>query len=74
MKLGCERTPLLLGFVLGPALEENLRRTMLLSRGDPSIFVTQPISLTLLIIAVTLIVSSAVAAMRSGRKSVNGEA
>ena len=44
MKLGCEPAPLLLGFVLGPMMEENLRRAMLLSRGDPTVFLTRPIS------------------------------
>ncbi len=45
----CEPAPLLLGFVLGPLLEENLRRAMILSRGDPTTFVTRPISASLLI-------------------------
>ena len=40
IKLDCEPAPLMLGFVLGPMLEENLRRAMLLSRGSPSVFVT----------------------------------
>ncbi|HEX2221516.1 MAG TPA: tripartite tricarboxylate transporter permease, partial [Candidatus Limnocylindria bacterium] len=48
VKLGCEPAPLLLGFVLGPLLEEHLRRAMIISRGDPSIFVTRPISAVLL--------------------------
>ena len=47
-KLGCEPAPLLLGFILGPMMEENLRRAMLLSRGDWSVFVTRPISAGLL--------------------------
>jgi TctA family transporter len=45
----CEPAPLLLGFVLGPMMEENLRRAMLLSRGDPTIFLTRPISAAMLI-------------------------
>jgi TctA family transporter len=48
--------PLVLGLVLGPSLEENIRRAMLLSRGDPRVFVTEPISLAFLCIAVALIV------------------
>ena len=44
-KLECEPAPLLLGFILGPMMEENLRRAMLLSRGDPTVFFTRPISL-----------------------------
>ena len=49
VKLRCEPAPLLLGFVLGPLLEENLRRAMILSRGDPTTFVTRPISAGLLL-------------------------
>ena len=55
IKLECEPAPLLLGFVLGPMMEENLRRALLLSRGDPLVFLTRPISLTLLIISAALI-------------------
>ena len=43
-KLGCESAPLLLGFILGPMMEENLRRALLLSRGDWGTFVTRPLS------------------------------
>ncbi|MFO0206954.1 MAG: tripartite tricarboxylate transporter permease, partial [Betaproteobacteria bacterium] len=50
-KLRCEPAPLLLGFILGPMMEENLRRAMLLSRGDPTVFFTRPLSLTLLLMA-----------------------
>jgi len=56
MKLECEPAPLLLGFVLGPMMEENLRRALLLSRGDPFVFVQRPISAGLLIAAALLIV------------------
>ena len=55
IKLEVEPAPLLLGFVLGPMMEENLRRALLLSRGDPMVFLTRPISLTLLIISVILV-------------------
>src|SRR5690349_11239763 len=55
VKLECEPAPLLLGFVLGPMMEENLRRALLLSRGDPTVFVQRPISAGLLIAAVLLI-------------------
>ena len=44
LKFGCEPGPLVLGFILGPLMEENLRRSMVLSRGDPMIFVSRPIS------------------------------
>jgi putative tricarboxylic transport membrane protein len=55
IKLECEPAPLILGFILGPLMEENLRRAMLLSRGDPTTFVTKPISATLLGFAVLLL-------------------
>jgi putative tricarboxylic transport membrane protein len=54
-KIGCEPAPLLLGFILGPMMEENLRRAMLLSRGDWSVFVTRPLSAGLLIAAAILL-------------------
>ena len=53
--LSCEPAPLILGFVLGPLMEENLRRAMLLSRGDPTVFVTRPISLVMLALAAGLL-------------------
>ena len=54
-KLGCEPAPLLLGFILGPLLEENLRRALQLSRGDPMVFVERPVSAFLLLLgAITL--------------------
>jgi putative tricarboxylic transport membrane protein len=55
-KLGCEPAPLLLGLILGPMMEENLRRALLLSRGDWGVLVTRPISATLLAIAAFLLV------------------
>jgi TctA family transporter len=48
VKLECEPAPLMLGFILGPMMEENLRRALLLSRGDPAVFLNDPISLTML--------------------------
>jgi putative tricarboxylic transport membrane protein len=51
-KLGAEPAPMLLAFILGPLMEEYLRRAMLLSRGDPMVFIQRPISATLLILAV----------------------
>jgi TctA family transporter len=55
-KLHCEPAPLLLGFILGPMMEENLRRALLLSRGDWTTFATRPLSAGLLLAAVALIV------------------
>jgi putative tricarboxylic transport membrane protein len=51
-KVGCEPAPMLLAFILGPLMEEYLRRAMLLSRGNPWVFVQRPISATLLALAV----------------------
>ena len=55
-KLGCEPAPLLLGFILGPMMEENLRRALLLSRGDWTTFMTRPLSAGLLVAAALMIV------------------
>jgi len=55
VKLGFEAAPLLLGFILGPMMEENLRRALQLSRGDPMTFVERPISLGLLLAALALL-------------------
>jgi TctA family transporter len=68
VKLEFEPAPLLLGFVLGPMMEENLRRAMLLSRGDPSVFVTRPISLVMLLMAVGLLLLIAVPKFRKTRE------
>lgn len=68
MLLECEPAPLLLGFVLGPMMEENLRRALSLSRGDPTIFVTSPISLVLLLIAAALLLMIAAPAMAKRRE------
>jgi putative tricarboxylic transport membrane protein len=70
LKLKCEPAPLLLGFVLGPMLEENLRRAMILGRGDPSVFVTRPISLTLLLLTVVVLVLMLMPAIRNKRDKV----
>lgn len=68
IKLRCEPAPLLLGFVLGPLMEENLRRAMLLSRGDATVFVTRPLSLTLLLLAVGLVFVMLLPTFRSTRE------
>jgi TctA family transporter len=54
-KLDCEAAPLLLGFVLGKLMEEYLRRALTISRGDPTVFFTRPLSATLLALAVALL-------------------
>ncbi|OYY57515.1 MAG: hypothetical protein B7Y55_04435 [Polynucleobacter sp. 35-46-207] len=67
-KLGCEPAPLLLGFVLGPMMEEYFRRALLLSRGDFSTFFTRPLSLGLLIAAALLVVIVALPAVKKTRE------
>lgn len=68
LKLGCEPTPLLLGLVLGPMLEENLRRAMLTGRGDPMVFITRPISAVLLGLAVTCLLLMILPQIRKTRE------
>jgi TctA family transporter len=70
VKLRCEPAPLLLGFVLGPLLEENLRRAMILSRGDASTFLTRPISAGLLLLALAVLVVVFLPAVRKKREEV----
>ena len=67
-KLSCEPAPLLLGFILGPMMEENLRRALLLSRGDWSVFVTRPLSAGLLAAAVGLLVIVALPSIKAKRE------
>ncbi|MBM6583900.1 tripartite tricarboxylate transporter permease [Microvirga sp. BT689] len=67
-KAKCEPGPLLLGFVLGPLLETNLRRAMLISQGSPSVFIERPISLALLIASAALFVLLLVPAIRKTRE------
>ena len=69
-KLGCEPAPLLLGFILGPMLEENLRRALVLSRGDFTVFFRRPISLAMLLMAAALLVLIIVPAIRQKREEV----
>lgn len=70
VKLGCEPAPLLLGFVLGPMLEEHLRRAMILSRGDASVFVTSPLSAFFLVLSALMLVFMALPAIRRKREEV----
>jgi TctA family transporter len=68
IKLGMEPAPLLLGFILGPMMEENLRRAMLLSRGDWSVFVTRPLSASLLAVALLLLIIVTLPSIKSKRE------
>jgi putative tricarboxylic transport membrane protein len=72
MKLGCSPAPMLLGFVLGPMLEESLRRAMLISRGDPTVFVTRPISLAFIIATVLILIMMAAPTVRKRRGDITG--
>jgi len=68
VKLGTEPAPLLLGLILGPMMEENLRRALLLSRGDWSVFLTRGISATLLAVAALLLVIVMLPAVKQKRE------
>jgi TctA family transporter len=70
LKLDCEPAPMVLGFVLGPMLEENLRRTMMISFGDASVFVTRPISAACLVATVLVLVAMVLPALRQKRDEV----
>jgi len=67
-KLGCEPAPLLLGFILGPMMEENLRRALLLSRGDWTTFATRPLSASLLAAAALMVVVVMLPSIKAKRK------
>ncbi|ODT66424.1 MAG: hypothetical protein ABS75_26970 [Pelagibacterium sp. SCN 63-23] len=69
-KLKCEPAPLLLGFVLGPMVEEYFRRALVLSKGDFSVFVSRPISAVLLSLAIAMLVFAAMPKLRRTRKTV----
>lgn len=69
-KLHCEPAPLLLGFILGPMMEENLRRTMLLSHGDASVFFSRPISCGLLLATIALLLLLAVPMLKRKREEI----
>ncbi|SCW36304.1 tripartite tricarboxylate transporter permease [Ancylobacter rudongensis] len=68
VKLDCEPAPLLLGFIIGPMLEEYLRRAMLISRGDPTVFFTRPISATMLGLAILALVVVLLPSVRRKRE------
>jgi TctA family transporter len=66
-KIGCPPAPMLIGFVLGPMMEEHLRRAMLLSRGDPMVFIQRPISATLLALALLAVIAMALPSIRRSK-------
>jgi TctA family transporter len=70
MQLGFPLAPMLLGFVLGPMMEENLRRAMLMAGGDPSVFVRRPISFAFLLATVLILLVMVLPAIRRRRLEV----
>ena len=70
VKLGAEPAPFLLGFVLGPLLEQHFRRAMIISHGDPTVLLTRPISAALLILAAFALLLAVLPAIRSRREEV----
>jgi TctA family transporter len=68
MKLDCEPAPLLMGFLLGPMMEVYMRRAMLLSRGDPMVFLQRPLSLSFLLIAAVLLLFIVLPNVRKARE------
>ena len=70
VKLDCEWAPFVLGFVLGPQLEHHLPRSLLISGGDPSIFVTRPISATLLILALIAFIAMVLPSIARKRQQI----
>jgi TctA family transporter len=72
MRLECPPAPMLLGFVLGPLMEENLRRALLISRGDATVFFTRPISLGFMIATVLIIIIMLAPAVKARREAIIG--
>ena len=70
--LGFSPVPMLLGFVLGPMMEENLRRALQVSEGDPMVFITQPISLAFNIATVLNLIIMVLPAVRKRRGDITG--
>jgi TctA family transporter len=73
MKLECEPAPLILGYVLGPLMEENLRRALLISRGDPTVFFTRPISLAFMIASALILITMVLPAIRKKKEEAYEE-
>ncbi|HRK19542.1 MAG TPA: tripartite tricarboxylate transporter permease, partial [Hyphomicrobiaceae bacterium] len=67
-RAGCEPAPMVLGFVLGPMLEEQFRRTMLLADGDFSVFLRRPLATVLLLVALVLVATMSLSNMRRKRE------
>lgn len=69
-KAGCETAPMLMGFILSPMVEENFRRALHLSHGDPMVFLTRPVSGVLLALAAIMLIAAVMPAIRRGRREV----
>ena len=72
-QLDCSPAPLVLGMILGPIMEENFRRAMLLSRGDPMVFIERPISATMLAIAAIALAAMLLPNIRKGKDTALAE-
>jgi putative tricarboxylic transport membrane protein len=70
LKLDCEPAPLVLGFILGPMMETYFRRALVLSRGDLTVFFTEPISLIMLLVAAILLLMNIAPTIRRKREEV----
>ena len=70
--LGCSPVPMLLGFVLGPMMEENLRRALQVSEGDPLVFITRPISLAFIVVSILILVIMMLPAVKKRRGDITG--
>jgi putative tricarboxylic transport membrane protein len=73
VKLNCEPSPLLLGFILGPMMEENFRRSLLITRGDFSEFISRPVTLTLLLASIGLLILIVVPAFRTVKENLKDD-
>jgi TctA family transporter len=73
LKLDCEPAPLILGFILGPMMEENLRRALMIAQGDASVLVTRPISAGFLFAAAALLIAIAAPTLRAKREEAMQE-
>jgi putative tricarboxylic transport membrane protein len=73
LKLDSEPAPLILGFILGPMMEENLRRALMIAQGDASVLVTRPLSATFLLAAAALLIAIAAPTLRAKREEAMQE-
>jgi len=71
LKLDCRPTPLILGFILGPFLEENLRRSLIVSYGSPTVFIEKPLSLAFLLLALAMLAVPLVPRLRKQREALS---